>query len=170
MVMIRTEQEYRRVKALIEEEERLIQEEVKKMENAGFTEKQINISVGMAKVLLHNRKREVEEYEQVITGNFDPYTCSLDLIGRHLIKLRIWRGLSQTDLANKLGVKQTQVSRDERDEYSGASIHKIKQVLKALDVELMFAAPQIVEVAKAREEYASSQDEMAAAKQEKQAG
>jgi DNA-binding XRE family transcriptional regulator len=167
MVMIRTEQEYRRVKALIEEEERLIQEEVKKMENAGFTEKQINISVGMAKVLLHNRKREVEEYEQIISGNFDPYSCSLNDLGKHLIKLRIWRGLSQTDLANKLGVKQTQVSRDEREEYSGASMKKIKQVLQALDVDLMLAAPFIVD--KARAEYAASQDEMAAGK-EKQAG
>ena len=62
--------------------------------------------------------REVEEYEKTVTGDFDPYTCQLNEIGRHLIKLRIWRGLSQTELANKLGIKPTQVSRDERFEYS----------------------------------------------------
>jgi hypothetical protein len=169
MGLIRTEQEYRKVKALIEEEERLIQEEVEKMEKAGFTEREINISVGMAKVLLHNRKQEVEEYEKTVTGDFDPYTCQLNEIGRHLIKLRIWRGLSQTELANKLGIKPTQVSRDERFEYSGASMERIQQVLKALDIELMLASPSLVEAAKAQEEYASGQDEVSATK-EKQAG
>jgi predicted XRE-type DNA-binding protein len=168
--MIRTEQEYKKLKAKVEEQEQLLQEERKKLEEQGFTEQMIQIAIGFAENFHFNDKREVEEYEQVMRGEFDPYTCKLGEIGKHLIKLRLWRGLTQSELANRMGVSNSQVSRDERFEYSGASMERISQVLKALDVELMFAAPQIVEVAKAHEEYASGQDEMAAAKQEKQAG
>ncbi|MFC7443431.1 helix-turn-helix domain-containing protein [Laceyella putida] len=168
--MIRTEQEYKKLKAKVEKQEQLLQEERKKLEEQGFTEQMIQIAIGFAENFHLNDKREVEEYERVMRGEFDPYTCKLGEIGTHLIKLRLWRGLTQSELANRMGVSNSQVSRDERYEYSGASMERIEQVLKALDIELMFAAPQIVEVAKGREEYASGQDEMAAAKQEKQAG
>jgi DNA-directed RNA polymerase specialized sigma subunit len=167
--MIRTEQEYKKLKAKVEAQEQLLQEQRKKLEEQGFTEQMIQIAIGFAENFHSNDKREVEEYERIMRGEFDPYTCKLGEIGKHLIKLRLWRGLTQSELANRMGVSNSQVSRDERFEYSGASMERIQQVLKALDIELMLASPSLVEAAKAQEEYASGQDEVSATK-EKQAG
>ena len=50
--------------------------------------------------------------------------------------LRISKGIMQKDLAARLNVTEQQVSRDERNEYHGASIEKIQKVLSALDAHL----------------------------------
>jgi hypothetical protein len=68
-----------------------------------------------------------------------------------------------------MGVSNSQVSRDERFEYTGAILERIQQVLKALDIEWMLAAPSLVDSEKAQQEYASGQDEISAIKG-KQAG
>ena len=57
-------------------------------------------------------------------------------MGRLLVALRISKGLKQKELAEKLGVKETQISRDERNEYHGASMEKVQTVLTALGVSL----------------------------------
>ena len=68
-------------------------------------------------------------------GQFDPLE-SLNGVGHLLVGLRIYKGMKQKELAEKLGIKESQVSRDERNEYHGASIDKIQKVLEALNVEL----------------------------------
>jgi transcriptional regulator with XRE-family HTH domain len=40
--------------------------------------------------------------------------------------------MSQQDLANRLGVTPSQVSRDERNEYYGATIERLQQVMEAM--------------------------------------
>ncbi|WP_181736780.1 hypothetical protein [Thermoactinomyces mirandus] len=55
-------------------------------------------------------------------------------IARQLIAFRIFRGMSQAEPSKKPGVTPLQVSQDERNEYGGVSMEKVKQVLKALDM------------------------------------
>ena len=56
---------------------------------------------------------------------------------RHLlIALRIARGISQRQLAERLGVHESQVSRDERNEYHGITLDRAARVLDALGVDL----------------------------------
>ncbi len=57
-------------------------------------------------------------------------------IGHLLIALRIARGISQRQLAERLGVHESQVSRDERNEYHGITLDRAARVLDALGVEL----------------------------------
>lgn len=78
-------------------------------------------------------REEVEEYERLKRGRFDTFV-NLSGLGRTLIALRIYKGMTQKELGEKLGVSEPQVSRDERNEYHGASIEKIQRVLNALDV------------------------------------
>ncbi len=40
--------------------------------------------------------------------------------------------MTQSELANKLGVSEPQVSRDERHEYYGATTEKIETVMEAM--------------------------------------
>ncbi|MBA4600868.1 hypothetical protein H2C83_00715 [Thermoactinomyces sp. AMNI-1] len=42
--------------------------------------------------------------------------------------------MSQAEPSKKPGVTPLQVSQDERNEYGGVSMEKVKQVLKALDM------------------------------------
>jgi transcriptional regulator with XRE-family HTH domain len=53
-----------------------------------------------------------------------------------LISARIAKGLTQRQLAEKLGVNESQVSRDERNEYHGVTLDRAARILEVLGVEL----------------------------------
>jgi ribosome-binding protein aMBF1 (putative translation factor) len=57
-------------------------------------------------------------------------------IKREIIKLRIEQGLSQQELADKVGTKQSAISRLENGEYN-PSIDFLNKVAKALGKELL---------------------------------
>ena len=50
----------------------------------------------------------------------------------NLIKARIARGLSQKDLADRIGLKEQQIQRYEATDYASASLARIKEVVSAL--------------------------------------
>ena len=78
---------------------------------------------------------EVGEYEALKSGAVDNLKAeSLEELPTILIKARIARGLSQRDLAEKLGLKEQQVQRYEADRYASASLRRIAEVAKALDL------------------------------------
>lgn len=85
---------------------------------------------------------EVESYERLRRGDLGEVT-NLHGLGRILVALRIARGLTQRELAAKLGVHESQVSRDERNEYHGVTVERASKVLDVLGVELQshFSAP-----------------------------
>lgn len=74
---------------------------------------------------------EVEAYESLKRGEFGEFT-NLKGIGRLLISLRIYQGLSQRDFAAKIGVHESQVSRDERNEYHGITVGRVVMILDIL--------------------------------------
>ena len=49
-----------------------------------------------------------------------------------LIKARIAQGLSQKDLAERLGLQEQQIQRYEATDYASASLTRIKEVVSAL--------------------------------------
>ena len=49
-----------------------------------------------------------------------------------LIKARIAQGLSQKDLAERIGLKEQQIQRYEATDYASASLNRIKEVVSAL--------------------------------------
>jgi ribosome-binding protein aMBF1 (putative translation factor) len=66
-------------------------------------------------------------------GEFDELH-NLVGIGPMLIGARIASGLSQRELADRLGVHESQVSRDERNEYNGVTIDRAHRILETLGV------------------------------------
>lgn len=79
---------------------------------------------------------EVESYERLKRGQFSEFE-NLHGLGQILIGLRIARGMTQRQLAERLGVNETMVSRDERNEYHGITVDRAKRVLDALGVRLV---------------------------------
>ena len=56
--------------------------------------------------------------------------------GQLLVALRVAQGISQRELAERLGVHESQVSRDERNEYHGVTLERAQRVLDALGAEV----------------------------------
>ena len=79
---------------------------------------------------------EVEAYEQLQRGEFGGL-INLHGIGQLLISLRIHRGMTQRELAGKLDVHDSQVSRDERNEYHGITVGRATRILEILGVQLV---------------------------------
>lgn len=133
--MIKTEKDYIEAKLRLEQEFKNIEDHRIKMKSAGMNLDQIKIAIDPLASFALQLREEVEEYEKLKRGQFDILE-NFNGIGRMLVALRIFKGMKQKDLAEKLGVNEAQVSRDERNEYHGASIEKIQNVLDALSVTL----------------------------------
>lgn len=134
--MIKTEQEYKRCLEQLKHHESLLAAQRNELTSMNLTDEQVEKGLGPALLFQEKMRIEVAEYERLRTGDFD-MSCNFDNIGRQLIAYRIYKGVSQAELAKRLEVSAPQVSRDERNEYSGASMEKIKQVLRALGMELL---------------------------------
>jgi ribosome-binding protein aMBF1 (putative translation factor) len=80
-------------------------------------------------------QEEVESYERLRRGEFDDLD-NLRGLGHLLIATRIAQGISRRELARRLGVHESQVSRDERNEYFGITLERAAKVLDALNVRL----------------------------------
>lgn len=131
--MIKTEKEYLEAKSRLEQEYKTLEDHEKKMKAAGLNSEQMKLAIDPLITFTLQLREEVEEYEKLKRGQFDAFV-NLSGLGRTLIALRIYKGMTQKELAEKLDVLEPQVSRDERNEYHGASIEKIQKVLNALNV------------------------------------
>jgi len=83
-------------------------------------------------------KGEVEEYERMKKGPLPRVLRAHDAgeISRQLVRLRIARGLTQAELAERIGCKQADISRLEREDYQGYTISQLKKVAAGLNAEL----------------------------------
>jgi len=82
---------------------------------------------------LDDLQKELREYESLKAGEFrlDRLTA-VDELPTVLIKARISQGLSQKDLAERIGLKEQQIQRYEATEYASASLSRIREVAGAL--------------------------------------
>ncbi|MEE3501361.1 helix-turn-helix transcriptional regulator [Acidiphilium acidophilum] len=78
---------------------------------------------------------EVEYYEKLKRREL-PSIENFKGIGHILIASRIALGMTQRDLASRLGVSDSQVSRDERNEYFGITVERAARVAEALGLRL----------------------------------
>lgn len=133
--MIRTETEYKdAVKRLNEEREQLsAQEQI--LREQGLSGDSLDRAMSPMRSFFQQFIEEVECYERLRRGEFEEL-MNFRGIGRMLIAFRIFRGISQRDLAKKLGVHESQVSRDEKNEYHGATVDRVGEVLDALGMEI----------------------------------
>ncbi|MGA2863166.1 MAG: helix-turn-helix transcriptional regulator [Verrucomicrobiota bacterium] len=80
---------------------------------------------------------EVGEYEALQAGRQRVLQLrSLDEIPEALIRARIAKGLSQKELAEKIGLKEQQIQRYEATDYATATFGRIQQVIRALDLRI----------------------------------
>lgn len=129
--MIRSEKEYREAMERLKQDEEVLALQKEKLEGLGLSEEEVHRALEPMLSFRAQLEEEVEWYERVRRRDFGTIR-DLSAVGTLLIAMRIANGLSQKELAEKLGVSEAQVSRDERNEYHGITVERAQRVLDAL--------------------------------------
>ena len=82
-------------------------------------------------------QREIDEYDDLKSGMITVFELnSIDELPKTLIKARISLGFSQKKLGMLIGLQEQQIQRYESTDYESASISRIKEVARALNLEI----------------------------------
>jgi DNA-directed RNA polymerase specialized sigma subunit len=130
--VIRSEKEYREAVERLRKDEEVLTLQREKLEGLGLAEEEVHRALEPMLSFHAQLEEEIEWYERVRRRDFG-IIRDLSTVGTLLIALRIANGLSQRELAEKLGVSEAQVSRDERNEYHGITVDRAQRVLDAMN-------------------------------------
>jgi ribosome-binding protein aMBF1 (putative translation factor) len=133
--MIRNETEYQLASARLQDERKRLAEHRARLKDTGMSEIEIKRVIDPIESFHLQLQEEVESYERLKRGEFEELE-NLRGFGHLLISLRIAQGISQRELAKRLDVHESQVSRDERNEYFGITLERAIKILDALNVRL----------------------------------
>lgn len=131
--MIRTEQEYQKALQHLAQDRDLLASQRQKLAELGIQGEDLERAMHPMQSFHDQLKEEVEAYERMRRGDLE-ILYNLTSIGRWLIGIRLARGMTQRELAERLGISESQVSRDENNEYHGISVERAQKILEALDV------------------------------------
>lgn len=91
---------------------------------------------GSYEAMIGQLEEEIEEYDRLKAGAVTiPPLERLDQIAPFVVRLRIAKGVSQTELASRLGVSKQVLSRDEDDDYQRVGLDRLQSILDALGVQ-----------------------------------
>lgn len=139
--MIKTESEYQECLKRLEEDLRVVEAQRKRLEEMKLPPDQVDLAMEPVLSFHAQLKEEVEWYERVKRRDFGVVRQLTD-VGQLLVALRITNGITQSELAKRLGVDVSQVSRDERNDYHGISIERADRIIRALGEELQISVGQ----------------------------
>ncbi len=133
--MIRSEQEYRVAVQKLEENRQAVAQTRSNLVQQGLSEDVVNLALGSLVAIGQQLADEIATYERTLRFDFD--TVPFAGIGPLLVKLRIARRLSQSELADLLATDKGNVSRDEKNDYASITRDRIERILEALRFELL---------------------------------
>ena len=85
--------------------------------------------------MIRQLEDEVLEYDRLTSGDLTlPQVERLDEIAPFVARLRIAKGVSQTELARRLGVSKQVISRYEENDYQTVAISRLQEILDAIGV------------------------------------
>jgi len=129
--VIRTESEYRAALAQLAAERKRLREQDKQLRAEGVAPASRKRLLDPQRSFSEQIAEEVASYGRLREGDVGELE-NLHGLGRLLIALRIARGMTQRDLAEQLAVHETQVSRDERNEYQGVTVERASRIMDVL--------------------------------------
>jgi HTH-type transcriptional regulator / antitoxin HipB len=95
-------------------------------------------------ILIAELQQEIAEYEQLRSGQVTQFALnSIQELPTVMIKARIATGLTQKDLAEKIGVQEQQIQRYEANNYHAIAFDRLQEVLQALKINFAQAVMQI---------------------------
>ncbi len=90
-------------------------------------------------VLVDRLKSEIIDYDNLKQQRTPIQIGSIEDLAIGLIKARIAMGMTQKELAAKIGVQEQQIQRYEENKYASASLARLTEIARAL--EIIFANP-----------------------------
>lgn len=133
--MIRTDSEYQAAVARVAEEKKRIAQQKKELKQLGLAPAELKRALDPIRSFHLQLVEEIHDYERLRRGAIGQVD-DLRGLGRMLVRSRIAKGLSQRELAQKLEVHESQISRDERNEYHGITLERASRILEALGIEI----------------------------------
>ena len=130
--MLRTEREYEEALRRLQEVRDSAEKQRASLETSGFPPEHVELAMSPMIAFLDSIQGEIDWYEHARQGEVRPIS-NLTSIGLSLIALRLARGLTQRQLAERLGINEAQISKDERNEYHGISVDRAQRILDALE-------------------------------------
>jgi len=151
--MIRNETEYQVAVGKLTEHEDRIEQQKANLTKEGLTPSQVKRGIAPLVSFTEQLQEEIAYYEHIKQGNV-PDVQGFTTIGHALIALRIAQDVTQRELAKRLGVDASQISRDEKNEYHGITIERAERVLQALggEARIQIQANALPERVRSREE------------------
>lgn len=105
----------------------------------GLSSEEIETVIGPMMSMYEQSQFDLACFDRIKGGDLSDFR-DLRSLGMLLIAARIAKGQSKRDFAREVGVHESQVSRDERNEYQGISVERAAQLLDALGVKVEIKA------------------------------
>ena len=132
--MIRNESEYQNAVQRLQDQSQRLREQGKHLKELNLSKEEIKRVLDPVQSFSLQLQEEVQSYERLKRGEFDEIR-NFESVGRLFVALRISQGITQQELAERLGVHESLVSRDERNEYHGITLDRAGRLLDALGVD-----------------------------------
>lgn len=129
--MIRNEAEYQEAVQRLEAERKRLSEHRAHLKRLGLAATQLKRALDPLKSFHLQLAEEVRSYERLKRGDIGDLK-NLHGLGQALVAARIALGITQRELAKRLGVDESQVSRDERNDYHGVTVERASRILDAM--------------------------------------
>jgi DNA-binding XRE family transcriptional regulator len=137
--MIRTDAEHQEAREQVRNNAEHLRRHEEELLAAGLTPAQAQAATAIVRGFQEQLEQEVAAYERMRSGQFG-VLCNLEGMGQLLVGLRIYTGMTQRELAAKLGVHESQVSRWEKSEYHGVSIERAQAIIEAVGIDVYASA------------------------------
>jgi ribosome-binding protein aMBF1 (putative translation factor) len=133
MKMIKNERQYRITRAQAAKFESALKALAKRDKDRTTHPRLIKAQADAMRSQLESLDRELREYMELKKGNIAPPDLDyIAVVPRDLIRARIASGLSQKELAERLGMPEQQIQRYEAKEYDSVSLGRISKVARIL--------------------------------------
>jgi ribosome-binding protein aMBF1 (putative translation factor) len=132
--MIRNEREYRITKAQAKKfEQALAQLAKERRMKSGLHPRLAQAEKDAVRSQLESLRKQIRGYERLRRrGGKAVDVASIEKLPLNLIRARIAAGLTQKELATRIGIKEQQVQRYEATNYASASLARVLQVARIL--------------------------------------
>jgi ribosome-binding protein aMBF1 (putative translation factor) len=131
--MIQNEHQYKVTKGEIDKLQQVID---KLLEQQNIPPSQLSAMQNSFQTQIDRMQMEIQEYEDLKVGKVEITMGSIEDLPKVLIQKRISLGMTQKELATKLGIKEQMVQRYEASGYESIGLVRLMEVWNALSVSI----------------------------------